>query len=120
MQQHRFMGARRRWLLLLLGVVLIGGAAAATVYALPEIVRRVAVARIHAATGRPVSIEAVELNLLTGRLTVRGFRLAERDQPSSFADFDRLEAHLHLPSLMRGRIWIRDLSVTGSTVRVVR
>jgi len=43
------MGARRRWLLLLLGVVLIGGAAAA-VYELPEIVRRIAVARIHAAT----------------------------------------------------------------------
>ena len=113
------MRARRGWLALLLGVVLIGGAAAA-VYALPEIVRRVAVARIHAATGRPVSIEAVELNLLTGRVAVRGFRLAERDQTAPFADFDRLEARLHLPSLLRGRIWIRDLSVTDSTVRVVR
>ncbi len=50
------MRARRGWLALLLGLVLIGGAAAA-VYALPEIVRRVAVARIHAATDRPVSIE---------------------------------------------------------------
>ena len=114
------MGARRRWLLLLLGVVLIGGAAAATVYALPEMVRRVAVARIHAATGRPVSIEAVELNLLTGRLMVRGVRVGERDQRAPFADIDRLEARLHVASLMRGHIWIRDLSVTDSTVRVVR
>ena len=57
------MRARRGWLALLLGVGLIGGAAAA-VYALPEIIRRVAIARIHAATGRPVSIAAVELNLM--------------------------------------------------------
>jgi hypothetical protein len=89
------MDTRRRWLALLL-VVLIGGAAA-VVYELPEIVRRVAVARIHAITGRPVSIEAVELNLLTGRVTVRGFRLADRDQPAPFADFGRLEARFHLP-----------------------
>lgn len=113
------MGARRRWLLLLLGVVLVGGAATA-VYELPEIVRRIAVARIHAATGRPVSIAAVELNLWTGRVTVRGVRLADRDQTAPFADFDRLEARLHLPSLLRGRIWIHDLSLNDSTVRVVR
>ena len=113
------MGARRRWLALLLVLAVVGGAAA-TVYALPEIVRRVAVARIHSATGRPVSIEAVELNLWTGRLMVRGVRVTERDQPAPFADIERLEARLHLPSLMRGHIWIRDLTVTDSTVRVVR
>ena len=66
MQARRFMRARPRWLALLLGLILIGGAA--LLYALPEIVRWVAVARIHAATDRPVSIEAVELNLLTGRV----------------------------------------------------
>jgi hypothetical protein len=112
------MHARRRWLALLLGLVLIGGAV--TVYELPRIVRRVAVARIHAVTGRPVSIEAVALNLLTGRFTVRGFRLAERGQPAPFADFGRLEARLHLPSLLLGHLWIRDLIVTDSTVRIVR
>jgi hypothetical protein len=118
MQHDGLMRARWWRLALLLGVVLIGGAA--TVYALPQIVRRVAVAQIHAVTGRPVSIEAVELNLLTGRITVRGFRLAERDQPAPFADVERLQARLHLPSLLLGRLWIRDLIVTGSTVRVVR
>ena len=112
------MRARPRWLALLLGLILIGGAA--LLYALPEIVRWVAVARIHAATDRPVSIEAVELNLLTGRVAVRGFRLAERDHPAPFADVDRLEARLHLPSLLLGRLWIRELRVTDSTVRVVR
>jgi Domain of Unknown Function (DUF748) len=118
MQHDRVMRARRRRLALLLGLVLVGSAV--TVYELPQIVRRVAVARIHAVTGRPVSIEAVELNLLTGRLAVQGFRLGERDQPAPFADFGRLEARLHLPSLLLGRLWIRDLVVTDSTVRVVR
>jgi Domain of Unknown Function (DUF748) len=112
------MHARRRWLALLLGLVLIAGAI--TVYELPRIVRLVAIARIHAATGRPVSIEAVGLNLLTGHVTVRGFRLTERDQSAPFADVGRLEARLHLPSLLLGHIRIRDLIVTDSTVRVVR
>ena len=112
------MRVRRRWWLTLLGLVLIGGVV--TPYALPRIARWIAISRIHAATGRPVSIEAVELNPMTGRVAVRGFRLGERDRRAPFADFGRLEARLHVPSLLLGRLWIRDLVVTDSTVRVVR
>src|SRR5262249_40771874 len=94
--------------------------AGATVYALPEVVRRVAVARIHAGTGRPVSIGTVQLNLLTGRLTIRHVQVAGREKPERFVDIDRLDTLVHLPSLLRGRIWIRDLRISDSTVRVVR
>src|SRR5262249_44749801 len=80
----------------------------------------VAIARIHAATGRLVSIDAVQLNLVTGRVSVRGFRVADRDGSAPFADFSRLDAQFHLPSLLRGRIWLRDLTINDSTVRVVR
>jgi uncharacterized protein DUF748 len=120
MQLDRLMRVRGRLALLCfgLGLVLIGGAA--TMYGLPRIARWLAVTRIHAATGRPVSIEAVELDLMTGRVAVRGLRLGERDQPAPFADFGRLEARLHVPSLLLGRLWIRDMVVTDSTVRVVR
>ena len=87
---------------------------------LPELVRRVTVAQIRARTERPVSIEAVDLNLLTGRFTIRGFRLAERDGTTPFADFERLDVRVHLPSLLLGHLWIREVVLSDSTVRVVR
>jgi hypothetical protein len=52
----------RRSGLVFLGVALVGGAALVW---LPEVARWVTLAQIHALTWRPVSIEAVELNLLT-------------------------------------------------------
>jgi len=111
------MSVRRR-LALIFGVslVLIAG----TLYALPEAVRLVAIARLHAITHREVRIEGVDLNLLTGRLTVRGFRLAERGGETAFADFERLDVRLHPLSLLRGHLWIREAVLHNSTVRVVR
>ncbi|HEU4367031.1 MAG TPA: DUF748 domain-containing protein [Methylomirabilota bacterium] len=108
----------RRALALVFGIVLAAGAI--TLYSLPQIARRVTVARIQALTQRPVSIDAVELSLLTGRATVRGFRLGERDGATPFADFERLDVRLHLPSLLLGHLWIRELVLSDSTVRVVR
>ena len=104
--------------LVILGLMLIGGAI--SLYWLPEIARRVAIARIHGLTQRPVSIEGVELGLLRGRVTVHGFRLGERGEAAPFASIERLDARLHLPSLLVGHLWIRELIVNGSTVRVVR
>jgi uncharacterized protein involved in outer membrane biogenesis len=114
----RLLMTTRRWLALILGLVLVGGAV--TLYWLPQLVRHVAIARIQALTHRPVGIEAVELNVLTGRFTVRGFRLAEPDGKAPFADFERLDVRLHLPSLLLGHLWIREMVLSDSTVRVVR
>jgi Domain of Unknown Function (DUF748) len=108
----------RRWLVLFFGVVVI--AIAAALYVLPEMVRQLAIARIHALTDRPVSVDRVDLNVFTGRLGVHGFRLAERDGQTPFADVKRLDARLHLPSLLLGHLWLRELIVSDSTVRVVR
>jgi hypothetical protein len=108
----------RRWLVLIVCIVLVGDTV--ILYWLPELVRQVAVARIHALTGRPVSIGAVQLNLLTGRFTIREFRLAERDGTGPFADFAQLDVRVHLPSLLRGHLWIREVVLRDSTVRVVR
>jgi hypothetical protein len=105
-------------LALALVVVVVAGAAA--VWALPEIVRRVAIAQIHAVTERPVQIEAVTLNPFTGRVAVRGFRLGERGEAAPFADIGRLDARLRPLALLRGHLWLRELVVTGSTVRLVR
>lgn len=112
------MRARRRLVLVLglLVAVLAGG----TMLGLAPLLRWIAVGRIHALTGRPAAIEAVALNLLTGRITVRGFRLAERDGVTPFAEVERLEARVRLPTLLLGHLRIRELVVDGPTVRVVR
>ena len=67
----------RRWLLFGAGVLVV--ALGVGLWALPEVIRRVAISQIHAMTGRPVQIDRVDGNALTGRFAVRGFRLAERD-----------------------------------------
>src|SRR5262249_40325324 len=112
------MRAHRR-LVLVLGL-LVAALTAGTMLGLAPLARRIAVARIHALTERPVSIEAVALNLLTGRVAVRGLRIAERDGATPFADIERLDARVVLPALLLGHLRIRELVVDGSTVRVVR
>ena len=108
----------RRWLLLVVLVVVV--AAVAAVYALPELVRRAAISRVHALTGRPVSIDRVDVALLHGRFTVHAVRLAEPDGHTPFADVKRLDLRLRLLPLLTGHVWIRELVVDTSTIRVVR
>ena len=54
-------------------------------WVLPEVLRRLAVDRLSKQTGRAVTIQDVDLNLFTGRLAIKGFRLAERDRAEPFA-----------------------------------
>src|SRR5215813_2911670 len=103
---------RRRWLLLVAGLVLV--TVTLVLVLLPTIARRVAIARIHTLTGRPVAIERVDVNLFTGRVAVTGFRLDEPDGRAPFADFARLDLRLHLPSLLIGHLWIRDIALYDS------
>jgi uncharacterized protein involved in outer membrane biogenesis len=105
-----------RWLRLAAGGLVAG----ATPYWLPQIVRRPAIAQIEAATHRPAAIDAGGLSLLRGRISVRGFRLAKRDGATPFADVERLDGSPPILALLRGHVWIRELLVSGSTVRVVR
>jgi len=111
------MRARHR---IVLGLVLLGLIAAGTMLGLAPLVRRLAVAQIHALTERPVAIETVALNLLTGRLTVRGLRVTERDGTTAFVDIERLHAQIRLPALALGHVHLRELTVDGSRIRVVR
>lgn len=109
---------RRYWLALTLGV--LATAVAATPLVLPQLLRAVAIARVEAITGRRASIDGVDIDALSGRLAIRGFRLAERGGRGPFADVERLDLRLHLPSLLRGHLWIHEVVVRNSTVRVVR
>ena len=110
---------RRRKILLAVGAIVLvalGGLA----WLLPEIVRRAAVAKIPEITGRAVSIEDVDLNLLTGRFAVTRLRLAEREGTEAFIQVDRIDGRLSLLSLAVADIRLTELSLTAPVVRVIR
>lgn len=106
-------------------ILVTGGLACLVLIALvavaqfPEIVRRVVVWQVESITRRPVTLDAARFDPFTGEFELRGFRLAEHDG-SPFADFETLRGRLHRRSLVRGHVWIRELTLSNSTVRVVR
>jgi Domain of Unknown Function (DUF748) len=109
----------RRWLAL--GVLLSLVAAAGIRLALPELIRWAVVGRVEAITGRPVSLDGVDVVLRRGHVALRGFRLADRPGESEpFAAFERLDLHLRLSALLRGHLWLREAILRDSTVRVIR
>jgi uncharacterized protein involved in outer membrane biogenesis len=111
----------RRWrtpLIIIAAIFVV--VAGVFLWALPEIVRRVAVERIPQLTGRAVSIEDVDLNVFTGSAVIKGFRLAEREGPDPFIQFERLEARLFLPAIVFFDIRLSRVNLTGLDARLIR
>lgn len=104
--------------LCLLLVVLVGAA----LWALPEVVRRVAEAKLPELTGREVRIERVHLNPFTGRFAVDKVWMARRagPGPERFVEFDRLEGRLSLASLLRSDVRLVELTLARPIVRITR
>ena len=98
--------------LLVLGIALL--------WALPEILRRVAQDQITKRTGRLAVIEDVDLNLFTGHLAMKKFRLADREGPEPFVEFERFEVRLAPMALLRSHVLVRELTLAAPTIRVVR
>jgi Domain of Unknown Function (DUF748) len=111
--------SRRRtiWLVVAAVLLALGGA---FLWALPELIRRQAVTQIPKITGRAASIGDIDLNLFTGRLVVKNFRLAERDQQKAFVEFERLEARWSWPSLLAAHIRLKDVTLVSPTVQLAR
>src|SRR2546430_7518959 len=112
---HRRRGLRR----VVIAAVVLVALAANGVLALPEIVRRVVVWRVAAMTGRPVTLAALELDLLGRRLALRDLRVTDHDQ-RPLATLERLEARLSLRDLLRGHLRITDAALQAPTLRIVR
>jgi len=113
------MKTKSRRTLVVISVVLLVMVAAA-LYSLPAVARHVAISQLRTITKRPVDIDRVDVQLLSGRVAVHGLRVAEPAGDAPFADCDRLEARLNLLSLLRGHIWVRDLVLTKPILRIVR
>ena len=104
-------------LILSLGVVIVGGA---VLWALPAMIRRVAISEISTRTGRAVTIEHVRLNPFTGRLNIRELRLAERDGAQTFLELPQVEMRFVPSALLRRDIRLAEVALVAPAVRVVR
>jgi len=111
--------SRRRtiWLVVAAVLLVLGGL---FLWALPELIRRQAVTQIPKITGRAASIGDIDLNLFTGRLAIKNFRLAERDPQKAFVEFERLEARWSWPSLLAAHIRLKDVTLVSPTVQLAR
>src|SRR5947207_3964374 len=115
---HRRRGLRRVVIAAVAAVALVA-LAATGVLALPEIVRRVVAWRVAAMTGRPVTLAALELDLLGGRLALRDLRVTDHDR-GPLVTLERLEARFSLRDLVRGHVRITDAALQAPTLRIVR
>jgi hypothetical protein len=107
----------RRWLIVL-GVLLVLGVA--FVWSLPEIVKWQALKQIPAITGRAASIEDIDINLFTGRVAIKKFRLAEQDPAQTFVEFERFDVRVVPWSIVFGNVRVAELRLTAPTVNLTR
>src|SRR5512138_1081842 len=115
---RRFVSRRlKRWLIVV-GVLLVLGVA--FVWSLPEIVKWQALKQIPAITGRAASIEDIDINLFTGRVAIKKFRLAEADPGQAFVEFERFDVRVVPWSVVFGNVRIAELRLTAPTVNLVR
>lgn len=77
-----------------------------------------AASAIEDATGRTAKVEALSVNLLTSRATVRGVSVMEDDGTTRFAGIQRLDADFGLLPLLGGRIRLPSVAVSGVRARV--
>src|SRR6185436_20039562 len=83
------------------------------------LVRQATLWQLRSATGRPVTLDALDISLRAGRLSLRGLRITDRDG-GLLAEIGRLDGSFHPWSLLRGHIWIQSLVLTDGHVRIVR
>ena len=107
----------KRWLIVLAVLLVVG---IAFVWSLPEIVKWQALKQIPAITGRAAAIEDIDINLFTGRVAIKKFRLAEPDPAQAFVEFERLDVRVIPWSGIFGHIRVAELVLTAPTVNLVR
>jgi len=112
---------RRRWTTItvaLLAALLVSAAVVWTM--LPTIARWAVVWQIEAQTGRRLTLREFDLDLRGGRLHITGFRLADREPGPPLAEFDRLDVRFRPAMLLRGHLWLEEVTLTAPRLRIVR
>ena len=115
------MGRRRVWVatvvVLLVGLLLAAGA---LWLALPRIARWAVTRQIEAQTGRHLTMAAFDIDVPRRWIHVAGFHLADREPGPPLLEFETLDIRFRLRDLLRGRVHLRDITLTAPRLRIVR
>jgi uncharacterized protein involved in outer membrane biogenesis len=87
---------------------------------LPEIVRRVAVKQIGAATNRSVDIDDIDINLFTRRVAIKNFRLADRTRPDPLVQFKELAVKFYYLPLFSKHLRLAELNLVAPSWGIAR
>ena len=90
-----------------------------TLVALPSIARWLVVSQLSKATGRPVALDALEVELFKGRFGLRSLRVIDRDG-GPLLTVDRVEVRFSPRDLIRGHLRVFDATVQAAALRIVR
>lgn len=92
---------------------------ATTLVALPGVARWLVVSQLSKATGRPVALDALEVELFKGRFGLRGLRVIDRDG-GPLLTVDRVEVRFSPRDLIGGHLRVFDATVQAAALRIVR
>lgn len=70
--------------------------------------------------GREITLDKLSIQWFTGQLEITGFDLKEQDDTTSFITCDRLFVNVHIWSLFRKGIYLKEVSIENPTFRVVQ
>jgi Domain of Unknown Function (DUF748) len=98
------------------GLVLL---VAITLFTLPTIVRRVAISQLGAAMGRTVALDQVNVELVRGRLVLRGLRVVDHDD-APLLTVHGVDVRFSPRDLLTGHLRIIDAIVQAPAARIVR
>ena len=111
----------RRALKILVGVlgavIVLGGVFLA---ALPEIVRRVAIAQVPKQTGRILQLDDVDLNVFTGHLALKGVKVQKPGMNERAYEIERIDVRLDYLPFLSHKVRVTEITVVEPKVQVVR
>ena len=87
---------------------------------LPPVVKHVLASKLSEAVHREVSIERIRINPYLLSFSMRGFVVKERGAPDIFASLGELSARVHVGSIFKRAVILRELKLVKPYIRVVR
>lgn len=70
--------------------------------------------------GREVEMERLRINIFSGSVDIRGFRLKEADGKTDFFSFDHFYVGFNLFKLFSNEVYVRRISLEGPEVKIVQ
>src|SRR5262245_22563236 len=111
---------QRRTTSLLVALAVVASALAGVWLARAGLARWLLIRQLESATGLHTTVEYVDVGLFPGRVAITGLRVADHGPGPPLAELDRLDLSIDLRALLRAHVLIRQATLEGVRLRIVR